>query len=114
MAFLPKEVEYNRPHASVSPDTTSLNVIVRPSNGQVFGQGGDIINFDLPSRAFMNPGSLVLRGVIRTEVAAGGNANTILGAAPGAAFAWQCTSQSLLSYQLQYQSLEDNLVPLSL
>jgi len=93
MAFLPKEVEYNRPHASVSPDTTSLNVIVRPSNGQVFGQGGDIINFDLPSRAFMNPGSLVLRGVIRTEVAAGGNANTILGAAPGAAWIQRVETQ---------------------
>ena len=62
MAFLPKEVEYNRPHASVSPDTTSLNVIVRPSNGQVFQPGGDVITFDLPNRAFMSPASLVLRG----------------------------------------------------
>ena len=93
MAFLPKEVEYNRPHASVSPDTTSLNVIVRPSNGQVFGEGGDVINFDLPSRAFMNPSSLVLRGVIRTEVAAADNVNVILGAAPGAAWIQRVETQ---------------------
>jgi hypothetical protein len=93
MAFLPKEVEYNRPHASVSPDTTSLNVIVRPSNGQVFGEGGEVINFDLPSRAFMNPSSLVLRGVIRTEVAAADNVNVILGAAPGAAWIQRVETQ---------------------
>ena len=93
MAFLPKEVEYNRPHASVSPDTTSLNVIVRPSNGQVFGEGGDVINFDLPSRAFMNPSSLVLRGVIRTEVAAADNVNVLLGAAPGAAWIQRVETQ---------------------
>jgi len=93
MAFLPKEVEYNRPHASVSPDTTSLNVIVRPSNGQVFTEGGDIINFDLPSRAFMNPGSLVLRGVIRTEVGTAADVNTILGAAPGAAWIQRVETQ---------------------
>ena len=93
MAFLPKEVEYNRPHASVSPDTTSLNVIVRPSNGQVFQPGGDVITFDLPSRAFMSPASLVLRGVIRTEVAAADNVNVILGAAPGAAWIQRVETQ---------------------
>jgi hypothetical protein len=93
MAFLPKEVEYNRPHASVSPDTTSLNVIVRPSNGQTFSPGGDVITFDLPSRAFMNPASLVLRGVITSTVAAANDVNAILGAAPGAAWIQRVETQ---------------------
>jgi len=93
MAFLPKEVEYNRPHASVSPDTTSLNVIVRPSNGQVFQPGGDIITFDLPSRAFMNPASLVLRGVMSSTVNAANDANIVLGAAPGAAWIQRVETQ---------------------
>ena len=93
MAFLPKEVEYNRPHASVSADTTSLNVIVRPSNGQVFNAGGDIITFDLPSRAFMNPASLVLRGVMTTTVNAADDVNKVLGAAPGAAWIQRVETQ---------------------
>ena len=93
MAFLPKEVEYNRPHASVSPDTTSLNVIVRPSNGQVFQPGGDVITFDLPSRAFMSPASLVLRGIITSNVATAGDANSILCAAPGAAWIQRVETQ---------------------
>mgnify|MGYP003656790869 CR=1 FL=1 len=66
MAFLPREVEYNRPHASVSPDTNSINVIVRPANGQTFSAGGDVIQFDLPARSFFSPSSLVLRGIITT------------------------------------------------
>ncbi len=93
MAFLPKEVEYNRPHASVSPDTTSLNVIVRPSNGQVFQPGGDIITFDLPSRAFMSPASLVLRGVMTHTSAANGSTDSVFGAAPGAAWIQRVETQ---------------------
>jgi len=93
MAFLPKEVEYNRPHASVSPDTTSLNVIVRPSNGQVFQPGGDVITFDLPSRAFMNPASLVLRGVMTHTSAANASTDSVFGAAPGAAWIQRVETQ---------------------
>ena len=93
MAFLPKEVEYNRPHASVSPDTTSLNVIVRPSNGQVFQTGGDIITFDLPSRAFMSPASLVLRGNMTSTANANGDTNSVFGAAPGAAWIQRVETQ---------------------
>ena len=93
MAFLPKEVEYNRPHASVSPDTTSLNVIVRPSNGQVFQPGGDVITFDLPSRAFMSPASLVLRGVMTHTSAANGSTDSVFGAAPGAAWIQRVETQ---------------------
>jgi len=93
MAFLPKEVEYNRPHASVSPDTTSLNVIVRPSNGQVFQPGGDVITFDLPSRAFMNPASLVLRGAMTHTSAADGSVDTCFGAAPGASWIQRVETQ---------------------
>ena len=48
MSVLPKEIAYNRPMASLPADTSSLNVIVRPSNGANFSAGGDIIQFDLP------------------------------------------------------------------
>lgn len=93
MAFLPKEVEYNKPHASVSPDTTSLNVIVRPVNGSVFSEGGDVINFDLPSRGFMSPHSLVLRGNLKTAANATTDTNSLMGAAPGAAWIQRVETQ---------------------
>jgi hypothetical protein len=69
MAALPKEIAYNRPMASLPADTSSLNVIVRPSNGSQFQAGGDIIQFDLPAHSFLVPSSLTLRG--RTRVLAG-------------------------------------------
>jgi len=93
MAFLPKEVEYNRPHASVSPDTNSINVIVRPSNGQVFSPGGDVITFDLPSRGFLSPHSLVLRGLMTSTANANDDGNTLMGAAPGAAWIQRVETQ---------------------
>jgi len=93
MAFLPKEVEYNRPHASVSPDTNSINVIVRPSNGQVFNPGGDVITFDLPSRGFLSPHSLVLRGLMTSTANANDDDNTLMGAAPGAAWIQRVETQ---------------------
>ena len=68
MAALPKEIAYNRPMASLPADTSSLNVIVRPSNGSQFQAGGDIIQFDLPAHSFLVPSSLTLRG--RTKVLA--------------------------------------------
>ena len=55
--------------ASLPADTSSLNVIVRPSNGSQFQAGGDIIQFDLPAHSFLVPSSLTLRG--RTRVLAG-------------------------------------------
>ena len=66
MSVLPKEIAYNRPMASLPADTSSLNVIVRPSNGANFGAGGDIIQFDLPAHSFLVPSSLTLRGKVRT------------------------------------------------
>ena len=69
MSVLPKEIAYNRPMASLPADTSSLNVIVRPSNGANFSAGGDIIQFDLPAHSFLVPSSLTLRG--RTKVLAG-------------------------------------------
>tara|TARA_R110000803_G_scaffold180443_2_gene242874 strand:- start:4131 stop:5498 length:1368 start_codon:yes stop_codon:yes gene_type:complete len=66
MAALPKEVQYNKPMASLPAETSSMNVNVRPSNGQVFSRtGGDIIQFDLPAHSFLAPSSLVLRGLIQ-------------------------------------------------
>ena len=93
MAFLPREVEYNRPHASVSPETNSINVIVRPANGQTFSAGGDVIQFDLPARSFLSPSSLVLRGVITTTADTTGDTNTLLGACPGSSWIQRVETQ---------------------
>ena len=70
MAALPKEVQYNKPMASLPAETSSMNVNVRPSNGQTFSRtGGDIIQFDLPAHSFLVPSSLVLRGLITIDPA---------------------------------------------
>ena len=66
MAALPKEVQYNKPMASLPAETSSMNVNVRPSNGATFTRaGGDIIQFDLPAHSFLVPSSLTLRGLIQ-------------------------------------------------
>ena len=68
MAALPKEVQYNKQMASLPAETSSMNVNVRPSNGQVFSRsGGDIIQFDLPAHSFLVPSSLTLRGLITID-----------------------------------------------
>ena len=113
MAFLPKEVEYNRPHASVSPETNSINVIVRPANGQTFSAGGDVIQFDLPARSFLSPSSLVLRGVITTRSHTAGDKNFLLGACPGSSWIQrvetQVAGQTIESIN-QYNQLYNMLV----
>lgn len=113
MAFLPKEVEYNRPHASVSPETNSINVIVRPANGQTFSAGGDVIQFDLPARSFLSPSSLVLRGVITTRSHTADDKNFLLGACPGSSWIQrvetQVAGQTIESIN-QYNQLYNMLV----
>ena len=113
MAFLPKEVEYNRPHASVSPETNSINVIVRPANGQTFSAGGDVIQFDLPARSFLSPSSLVLRGVITSAPNTAADVNTMLGACPGSSWIQrvetQVAGQTIESIN-QYNQLYNMLV----
>ena len=79
MSVLPKEIAYNRPMASLPADTSSLNVIVRPSNGATFSAGGDIIQFDLPAHSFLVPSSLTLRGKVRTLAGTNGQSDIMWG-----------------------------------
>ena len=79
MSVLPKEIAYNRPMASLPADTSSLNVIVRPSNGANFSAGGDIIQFDLPAHSFLVPSSLTLRGKVRTLAGTDGSSDLMWG-----------------------------------
>ena len=60
MAALPKEVQYNKPMASLPSDTRMSQTIVRPSNGATFAGDGNIIQFDLPAHSFLVPNSLCL------------------------------------------------------
>jgi len=79
MAALPKELNYNKPMASLPADTSMMNINVRPSNGSSFTAGGNIIQFDLPSHSFLVPSSLTLRGLIKITPNANTNIITVRG-----------------------------------
>ena len=72
MAALPKEIQYNKPMASLPMDTTMNNITVRPSNSQIFSLGGEIVQFDLPAHSFLVPSSMTLRGRIKITAATAG------------------------------------------
>ena len=79
MAALPKEIQYNKPMASLPMDTTMNNITVRPSNSQIFSLGGEIVQFDLPAHSFLVPSSMTLRGRIKITSATGQANSHILG-----------------------------------
>ena len=72
MSVLPKEIQYNKPMASLPSDTRMNQVIVRPSNGSTFAGDGNIIQLDLPAHGFAVPDSFCLNGVFKITP----NANT--------------------------------------
>tara|TARA_R110000737_G_scaffold114435_1_gene147423 strand:- start:560 stop:1828 length:1269 start_codon:yes stop_codon:yes gene_type:complete len=57
---LPKELEYVPLLSSLGPNVVNTTISVAPTNGAIFQQS-DIIQFDLPQRAFLDPGSLFIR-----------------------------------------------------
>ena len=57
---LPKELEYVPVLSSLGPNVVNTTISVAPTNGAIFQQS-DIIQFDLPQRAFLDPGSLFIR-----------------------------------------------------
>ena len=65
MSVLPKEIQYNKPMASLPSDTRMNQVIVRPSNGSTFAGDGNIIQMDLPAHGFAVPDSFCLNGVFK-------------------------------------------------
>ena len=75
MAALPKEIQYNKPMASLPSDTQMSQVIVRPSNGAVFAGDGNIIQFDLPSHSFLVGSSLCLN--LNIKITPNANTNII-------------------------------------
>lgn len=79
MAALPKEVQYNKPMASLPMDTKMSQVIVRPSNGSSFAGDGNIIQFDLPAHSFLVPNSLCLNLNIKITPDANTNIITMRG-----------------------------------
>ena len=79
MAALPKEIQYNKPMASLPSDTQMSQVIVRPSNGATFNGDGNIIQFDLPAHSFLVGSSLCLNLNIKIDPAANTNVITMRG-----------------------------------
>ena len=78
MAALPKEVQYNKPMASLPAETSSMNVNVRA--------GGDIIQFALPAHSFLVPSSLTLRGSIKLTPTDGATDLINVAGIPGASW----------------------------
>lgn len=79
MAVLPKEINYAERLSSLPPNTSNLSVVVSPANGQTFGAGGDVIQFDLPSRGYLVPESLYIRF---KQTTTGANADPLLRGTP--------------------------------
>ena len=84
MAALPKEIQYNKPMASLPMDTQMNNTIVHPSNGANFKANGNIITFDLPTHSMLVPSSLVLNGVIKITPSA--ETQTLIAGQPAASW----------------------------
>jgi hypothetical protein len=62
MSALPKELNYTDKMQALPSNTKTISVVVAPVNGATFNTpGSDVIQFDLPSRGFLIPGSLYLR-----------------------------------------------------
>ena len=62
MTALPKELNYAAGAlASLPGGTNSIDMVVSPANGAVFDTDGATIAFDLPSRGYLQPGSMYLR-----------------------------------------------------
>ena len=62
MTALPKELNYAAGAlASLPGGTNSIDMVVSPANGAVFETDGASIAFDLPSRGYLQPGSMYLR-----------------------------------------------------
>lgn len=60
MTTLPKEINYIPKLAGLPSNTTCFSAVVAPSNGQSFFDSS-IVQFDLPARSYLVPGSLYLR-----------------------------------------------------
>ena len=86
MAALPKEIQYNKPMASLPMDTTMNNITVRPSNSQVFSLGGEIVQFDLPAHSFLVPSSMTLRGRIKISVPSAAATQAFISGVPAASW----------------------------
>ena len=111
MSVLPKELAYNKPMASLPADTSSLNVIVRPSNGAVFDAGGDIIQFDLPAHSFLVPSSLTLRAKFKVQAGTDASSDKMWGV-PAASWIQRCETivggnliESIQSYGQLYNMI---------
>ena len=60
--ILPKEIAYQNQLPSLPPDTVNTSIVLSPVNGATFALGsGQLIQFDLPSRGFLDPASLYIR-----------------------------------------------------
>lgn len=61
MTALPREINYGSKLNALPSNTSCLSAVVAPSNGQTFADGGSLIQFDLPSRGYLVPGSMYIR-----------------------------------------------------
>jgi hypothetical protein len=60
MSVLPRELNYTESLKTLPNSTKNISCVISPINGTEFGSN-DIIQFDMPSRGYLVPNSLVLR-----------------------------------------------------
>jgi len=68
---LPKEIAYMPSLPSLPPNTINTSIVLAPTNGSVFNlNSGQMVIFDLPARAFLDPASLYIRYTYNIALAA--------------------------------------------
>lgn len=82
MTTLPKEIDYSKKLAALPSNTSCFSAVVSPSNGQSFFDSGSIIQFDLPSRGYLVPGSMYLRYKMNVTATAAGTAASFMKGTP--------------------------------
>lgn len=61
MSVLPKELNYTDKMQALPSSTKTISCVVSPINASTFAAGGQVAQFDLPSRGYLVPGSMYLR-----------------------------------------------------
>lgn len=82
MATLPKELNYTSKLQALPSSTRTISCVVSPINGTTFNMGGELIQFDMPSRGYLVPNSLHIRyrnTIVKALNGAAAETATILG-----------------------------------
>lgn len=111
---LPRQIGYEPSLPSLPADTTSMEVVLQPTNGTAFGPSS-MAEFALPSRGFMDPSSLYIRYKITLTNNGAGNsdAGTAIRGCPAVSFFQKLETYAgsqLLESQNEYGLVMNDLI----